>query len=211
MVLYGRSGRVVYRTCLENKSLARDREFESHLLRITQNSLTGVLLYRACAVRVAMVLLFQVMARTPLFAWEGREYRFEDKSADWYWALGIIASVLFGNALLAIVIAAGAISVAIAAAKPTRVHRFAIYEDGVAIDNDLYPFENMLHFSVLEYIDETLPPSLSIKTKSFLAPHLLIPIVDHDPIDIYEFISFHLPEGRHDESIVDRLVELFRI
>jgi hypothetical protein len=24
---------VVYRTCLENKSLARDREFESHLLR----------------------------------------------------------------------------------------------------------------------------------------------------------------------------------
>ena len=28
-----RSGRVVYRTCLENKSLARDREFESHLLR----------------------------------------------------------------------------------------------------------------------------------------------------------------------------------
>lgn len=158
-----------------------------------------------------------VMARAPLFAWEGHEYRFEDKSADWYWALGIIgtagviASVLFGNALLALVIAAGAISLAIAAARPTRVHRFAIYEDGVAIDNDLYPFENMLHFSVLEYADETLPPSLSIKTKTFLAPHLLIPIVDHDPVDIYDFVSLHVEEGRHDESVMDRLVELFRV
>ncbi len=30
----GRSGRVVYRTCLENRSAARYREFESHLLRM---------------------------------------------------------------------------------------------------------------------------------------------------------------------------------
>lgn len=157
------------------------------------------------------------MARAPLFSWEGREYRFEDKSADWYWALGIIATasviaaILFGNVLLALVISAAAVSLGIAAAKPTRVHRFAIYDEGVAIDNDLYPFENMLHFSVLEYIDETLPPSLSIKTKSFLAPHLLIPIVNQDPLEIYEFISYHLPEGRHEESVMDRLVELFRV
>ena len=157
------------------------------------------------------------MPRTPLYAWEGREYTFEDKSADWYWALGIIATagviacVLFGNVLLAFVIAVASVALALAASKTARVHRFAIYEEGVAIDDSLYPFENMLHFSVLEYADETLPPSLSIKVKSLITPHLLIPIVDHDPVEIYEFISYHVSEGRHDESVMDRLVELFRI
>jgi hypothetical protein len=157
------------------------------------------------------------MPHTPLYAWEGREYRFEEKSADWYWALGIIAtaaaiaSVLFGNVILALVIVAAAVAVAAAAAKAPRVHRFGIYEDGVAIDNAFYPFENMLHFSILEYADETLPPSLSLKTKHFLSPHLLIPIIGHDPLDIYDFLSLHLDEGRHDESAMDRVVELFRL
>lgn len=157
------------------------------------------------------------MAHTPLFAWEGREYRFEDKSSDWYWALGIIAtagiiaSILFGNVILALVIAAAAVAIALTAAKGPQVHRFAIYERGIAIDNAFYPYENMLHFSVLEYVDETLPPSLSIKTKSFLSPHLLIPIVNHDPLEIYNYISHHLPEGSHEDSAMDRIVSLFRI
>ena len=157
------------------------------------------------------------MRRGPLFEWEGREYRFEEKGADWYWALGIIAtagaiaSILFGNILLALVIVAASAAIAIAAAKRSHVHRFAIHENGITIDENLYPFESMLHFSVLEYVDETLPPSLSIKTKSFLAPHLLIPIVGHDPVEVYEYVSLHLPEGRHDESVIDRVVELFRL
>ena len=157
------------------------------------------------------------MARTPVFLWEGREYRFEEKGADWYWSLGIIAtaaviaSVLFGNVLLALVIAAGAGAVAIAAAKGPSTHQFAIWDDGVSIDDHLYLFSDMLHFSVLEYADETLPPSLSIKTRQYLAPHLLIPIVGHDPVEIYEYVLHHLPEGRHDESAIDRLVELFRL
>lgn len=157
------------------------------------------------------------MARDPLFAWEGREYRFEEKGADWYWALGIVATaaviacMLLGNILLALVITVATVAICLAAAKTSRVHRFAIFEEGVAIDTTLYPFENMLHFSVLEYADETLPPSLSIKTKQFLAPHLLIPIVDHDPVEIYEFIAHFVPEGRHEESLLDRVVEMFRL
>ncbi|MCI0597684.1 hypothetical protein L0Y34_01260 [Candidatus Parcubacteria bacterium] len=157
------------------------------------------------------------MSRTPVFMWEGREYQFEEKSTDWYWALGIvataavIASVLFGNLLLALVIAAASVAVALAASKGARIHRFAILDEGIAIDNRFFPFENMLHFSILEYADETLPPSLSIKTRHFLSPHLLIPIVGHDPLEIYHYMELHLPEGRHDESVMDRLVELFRL
>lgn len=157
------------------------------------------------------------MAHTPVFEWEGREYQFEEKSADWYWALGIIATaaaiacVLFGNFLLALVILTASVALALTAAKPSRIHRFAILEEGVAIDNSYYPFDTMLDFCILEYADETLPPSLSIKTRHMLSPHLLIPIVGHDPLHIYDYLSNHIDEGRHDESPIDRVVELFRL
>ncbi|HWH07036.1 MAG TPA: hypothetical protein VNU47_00715 [Candidatus Paceibacterota bacterium] len=156
------------------------------------------------------------MAR-PIFEWQGKEYAFEEKSADWYWALGIIAiagiiaCVLFNNIILALVIAAGAVSIALHAAKHPRIHRFAITDEGIAIDTNFYPYENMLHFSVLEYADPSLPPSLSIKTKSLLVPHLLIPIVGHDPLQVYEYVLNHLDEGRHDQSVIDHLVDMMRI
>jgi hypothetical protein len=156
------------------------------------------------------------MRHTVVFEWDGMEYAFEEKSADWYWALGIItlagiiASILFGNVLLALVILAGGATVGLQAAKHPRLHHFSITDVGVTIDTSLYLYEDMMDFSILEYIDQTLPPALSIKTKHILAPHLLIPINDHHPDDVYEYVSNHLPEGMHEESLVDRIVTMLR-
>lgn len=156
------------------------------------------------------------MGRDPIFAWEGTEYAFEDRGKDWYWALVIIAlaaiitSLLFGNILLAFVILAGAVTVGLQAAKKLRVHRFAVYDEGVTIDNNLYLYEDMRDFSVLEYLDPALPPALSIKTNHILAPHLLIPINDYDPVDVYDYISEHLPEGMHEETFTERIAAFLR-
>ncbi|HVX90085.1 MAG TPA: hypothetical protein VHC20_00275 [Candidatus Paceibacterota bacterium] len=157
------------------------------------------------------------MPRPPIFEWEGTEYTFKEKTADWYWAVGIIAvaaaiaSLLFGNVILAILIIVAAASVAIAAAKQPRAHRFAVTEQGLTIGDRLYPYDTMLHYSVLEYVDLDLPPALSIKTRSLFAPHLLIPLVDVDPDEVYEYLSLHLDEGNHHTSVVDRLVEMFEL
>lgn len=156
------------------------------------------------------------MARTPVFEWQGTEYSFDERGQDWYWALGIVsvaaavACILFGNILLALVILAGAATVALQAAKDLKTHHFAIYEEGLAIDDNLYLFEDMRDFAVLEYLDETLPPALSIKTNHILAPHLLVPINDYDPEIIYGYISQHLPEGMHEETVLDRITALLR-
>lgn len=157
------------------------------------------------------------MPRDPLFAWEGQEYLFEEHGADWYWALGIItaaamlAAILFSNILLALVILAAAGTIGVQAAKHRRTHRFSVYENGVAIDDNLYLYQDMRDFAILEYIDPTLPPALSIKTNHILAPHLLIPINDYDPDDIYEYISNHLPQGMHEENLLDRFTSLLRL
>ncbi len=157
------------------------------------------------------------MARTVFYQWEGTEYAFEEKGADWYWALGVIAvagviaSILFNNIILALVILAAGGTLALQAARGLGTHQFSITDSGVAVDQTFYPYEDMLHFCVLEYIDPTWPPSLSIKTKKILAPHLLIPIVGHDPVEIYEFFAERVEEGKHDESIIDRIIDMFRL
>ena len=157
------------------------------------------------------------MRPTTVFEWYGKEYVFEEKNADWYWAVGIIAiaamvaCVLFNNILLALVVLAAATALALTTAKRPRTHRFSIYDIGVGIDNNLYLYEDMVDFSVLEYIDETLPPSLSIKTNHILAPHILIPIVDHDPVEVYEYVSQHLPDGMHEHSLFDRITAFLKL
>ncbi len=157
------------------------------------------------------------MSREPLYTWEGHEYAFEDHGADWYWALGIVAvagvlvAILFSNILLALVILAAAIAIGLQAAKHKRTHRFGVYDTGIAIDDNLYLYEDMRDFAILEYVDPSLPPALSIKTNHILAPHLLIPIHDHDPEEIYYYISNHLPEGMHEETVVDRIASFLRL
>jgi len=157
------------------------------------------------------------MPRTPLFEWYGKEYVFEEKGADWYWALGIVAlaavvaCILFNNILLALVVIAAASTLGLAAAKRPRTHHFTVFDTGIGIDNSLYLYADMVDFSVLEYIDPTLPPALSIKTNRILAPHILIPIVDHDPVEIYEYVSQHIPEGAHENSLIDRITSLLKL
>jgi hypothetical protein len=155
--------------------------------------------------------------RDPLFTWEGKEYTFEEHGADWYWALGIITiaavltAILFSNILLALVILAGAGVIALQASKHKKTHRFSIYENGISIDTSMYLYTDMRDFAILEYVDPTLPPALSIKTNHILAPHLLIPIHDYDPELVYAYVLNHLPEGMHEENMLDRVVSFLHL
>lgn len=171
---------------------------------------TRILLY-------AGVIISLSMAREVFYEWQAEGYLFEEKSSDWYWALGIIAvagaiaSVLFGNIILALLVLVAAGTLALSTLKQPRMHTFSITEEGVMIDDTLYDYDSIISFSVLEYIDPKLPPALSLRTHKLLAPHLIIPIVGPDPLEIYEFFVEHIEEGKHDESIVDRVIDLLRL
>lgn len=157
------------------------------------------------------------MARTVFFKWSGAEYEYQERSADWYWVLGIVATavvvvaILFGNILLALVVIAAAAAIALQTVKRPTPHQFSLTEEGLVIGRRLYPYDSMFSFSVLEYVDEAMPPSLSIYLKSFWIPHLVLPLHDVDPVAIYDFLGSRVREGRHEESLVDRLVEFFRL
>ncbi len=149
------------------------------------------------------------MLRNALLEWEGREYDHNPKGADWYWALGIVsvagavAAILFGNYLLALLVVLAAAALAIHAAKEPPVHRFRLVEQGVVIGNDLHPFENMTSFSVLESVDGTLPPMLSIQNESWFSPHLIIPLAGVDADVVYAYFLERVDEAEHRHTFAD--------
>jgi hypothetical protein len=149
------------------------------------------------------------MPRNALLEWEGREYDHNPKSADWYWALGIIAvastvaAILFDSYLLAVLIVVAAASLALHAAKQPPLHRFRLVEQGIVIGDELHPFTRMISFSVLEDIEGTLPPMISIKTESWLSPHLIIPLEGVDVDVVYAYFLHHVDEDAHHHTLVD--------
>ncbi|MFA6414717.1 MAG: hypothetical protein WC217_04095 [Candidatus Paceibacterota bacterium] len=149
------------------------------------------------------------MPRDALAQWEGREYDHNPKSADWYWALGIIAvagtvaAILFSNYLLAALVLIAAASLALHAAKEPSIHRFALVEQGVLVGDDLHPFERMVSFSVLEDVEGELPPMISIKTESWLSPHLIIPLEGVDADMVYHYFLQHVDEREHTHTFND--------
>jgi len=149
------------------------------------------------------------MTNNVIVEWEGKEYDHNPKSADWYWALGIvgvagtIASILFGNFLIALLIIVAVGSIAIHAAKQPPVHRFRLVDNGLIIGDDLHPFERMASFSVLEDIEGEFPPLLSIKIESWHSPHLVIPLEGVDADMVYAHFLHHVDEGEHQHAFSD--------
>ena len=149
------------------------------------------------------------MSQNVIAEWEGKEYEHNPKSADWYWVVGIaavalaIASILFGNYLLALLIIFAAVAIALHAAKVPPVHRFRLVETGLMIGDDHHPFETMTSFSVLEDIAGELPPLLSLKTASWHSPHLMIPLEGVDADLVYAYLLHHVDESEHKHTIND--------
>ena len=149
------------------------------------------------------------MPYNAILEWEGREYDHNPKSADWYWALGIIAvagtiaSVLFGNYLLAMLIVIAAAAFALHASKQPPLHRFRLVEQGIVIGDELHHFERMTSFSVLEDVEGELAPMLSIKTESWLSPHLIIPLDGVDADVVYAYFLQKVDESEHPHTVVD--------
>ena len=149
------------------------------------------------------------MAQDVLLEWKGREYDHNPKGADWYWVLGIIAvaatvaAVLFSNYLLAVLIVIAAGAIALHSVKRPPLHRFRLVDQGIVIGDELHPFERMLSFSVLEDVEGELPPMISIKTESWLSPHLIIPLEGVDVDRVYAYFLGHVDEGEHTHTFPD--------
>ena len=115
----------------------------------------------------------------PRLTWSVEEYPHKEKGADWYWALGIIAvigaalSVVYGNILFAVIIVLGGAMLGYYALRRPQVIRISISDEGIAIDDYLYPFDTLKGFNVEEH---QLGSYLLIESSRSLIPVTSIPL-----------------------------------
>ena len=158
------------------------------------------------------------MDRTEKFQWQALEYEEKERSADWFWALGIIvvtasiAAIIYSNYLFAaLIILSGGLLWFFAIKKPDMIF-YELNNKGLRIGNRLYLYENMKSFFVQTNREDSddKKPVLFIRSERSFMPILSIPIEHDVAIKIHNiFISKNVKEeelkGHVSETVMETL------
>lgn len=139
--------------------------------------------------------------------WTGYEFEYKERTADWFWAVGIIfvcitiVSFLYGNAIFGLFILLSGIMVLINSNKPPRLINYELTTNGLMIDDKLYPYIDFKTFWVTESKFDS--PKLLLRTNKITNPIYIITIeTDYvDPKAVRDFLLDHIPEEEIRESL----------
>ena len=147
-------------------------------------------------------------------SWKAPTHEYTERSPDWFWALGLLSlagagiSIFFSNVLLAVIIGLGAVCFALLALKPPKLCTITITNEGVQVEEALYPLRSLISFWIDEVSRET--PQLIIGTRSFLNPVLVLPLEPHVSIEeLREHMLTLIPEEEQYESMFSHLASFF--
>jgi hypothetical protein len=153
------------------------------------------------------------MEQTPrAISWEAPEHNHTEKGADWFFAFTIIfiaivlASILLGNVLFALLMAVAGLTLAISVSRHPRVVPFAVTVRGVRINDELFPFPSLEAYCIDE--DDPKGPQLLIRSKRHFMPLLVIPLPEDYVDDVEDILRDRLPEEHLEESLFLKILEI---
>jgi hypothetical protein len=148
-------------------------------------------------------------------SWNVLTHEHRERSADWYWGLGLGAaaaaglSLFFGNNLIAIVIAVGAGSIGILAARGPREHSVRLDSRGLSLDGTLYRFSSVQSF----WVQPEAPARearMLVTTSGMFSPQLVIPLGNMTRAqNVRAFMRRHAQEAEQEAHLGEHLAELF--
>jgi hypothetical protein len=141
--------------------------------------------------------------------WETQEYHYTEKTADWYWIVGIVTitiaiiAIILNNIVFAILILVASFTLTLFASKPPKIMEVEINNLGVNIGRTHYPYGNLESFWVetREHV-----PKVLFKSKKLLMPYIVVFIEDVEPGDVRLFLLNHLAEEEHVEPFLEKLL-----
>lgn len=145
-------------------------------------------------------------------SWQAPEYYHEHKTADWYWAVSIIAAsgaavaVVFNNILLAILITIGAISLMLVSSRPPKIVDVKIDANGIIYGKFRYPYSSVKSFWIHEYDHHA---KLLLASTKALAPLVVISIdpAETDPQEVRALLQPHIAEEEQHEPLLQLIME----
>lgn len=150
-----------------------------------------------------------ILMKAPI-EWQAPEYYHREKSADWYWAVGIISlsaaatAIILDNVLFGVMIIIGAFTLSLYASRRPALVNIEINETGIKIGKIFYPYGNLESF----WVEETHAyPKILLKSKKVLVSHIVISTEEKDPDEIREFLRKHLTEEEQSEPLIHMIME----
>jgi len=145
------------------------------------------------------------------FSWQTPEYIHTQKTSDWYWTVGIIASalvltsVIFGNYLFGLVLAIGTFTLTLFTLRKPNVITIEINDKGVRVDSTLYPFHTLDSFGVSD--DQHHGIRLFLRSKKVVMPLITLPLVEKDAEEIRVFLADYLKEDTFEQGLMHTILE----
>ncbi len=138
--------------------------------------------------------------------WQAPEYEFRKKTADWFWAVGIVAialifsAVVLKNILFAVLAAIGSFSLMLYAARKPKIFSFSVGPKGIQMGERIYYYDDLKLF----WINYNPPQikELIIESKKTFMPRIAIMLGDTDPTKTRNFLLKFLPEQKIEESLI---------
>jgi len=144
------------------------------------------------------------------FEWETLEYEHYEKSPRWFWTIGIgaviliLVAILTKNLLLAILILLAGFALILYGVKPPDKITVTVSRHGVQVRHRLYPFKTLRSF----WVHDHPAKKITLRSEKAFMPHLHLPLpedLNHETLRV--FLLEHLPEERHEPTLIDALVE----
>jgi len=142
--------------------------------------------------------------------WQAPEYQHYRRSADWFWAVGIIVisitslAFFFGNPLFGVlVLLASIIMVSFVLREPQNIN-YEINLKGIIINEKLYPYITLESFWIETRQGE---PRIILKSKKELSPFIIIPLHEDDVDDVNDILRQFIEEKEIKEPASHKIME----
>ncbi len=142
-------------------------------------------------------------------SWYTPEYVHTHKTTDWYWVVGIVAlsialiSIILNNVIFGILIIVSASILALYAAREPEIIYVELDTSGIHMGKIFHPYSEIESF----WVDVHTPhPKIIIKLKKRLSLFVSVLIDDMDPDIIREYLREHIPQERHTEPLLEKIL-----
>lgn len=148
--------------------------------------------------------------------WSALEYEEKERSADWFWALGIIvvtssiAAIIYANYFFAVLLILSGCLLGFFAIKKPEMVFYELNNQGLKIKTRLYLYENIKSFWVQTERsgEKKLKPTLFIKSQRAFMPIISIPIENNLAENIRSILlSKNVPEEEMKEHMSEKIME----
>ncbi|MFA6463965.1 MAG: hypothetical protein WCV55_03085 [Candidatus Paceibacterota bacterium] len=145
--------------------------------------------------------------------WETYAFQYKKKTADWFWAVGIISlaiaiiAAIYSDSLFALfILIVGALLIATGDKKPDLLV-IKLNDKGLEINSTLYPFQNIKTFWVEDTKNSV--PKLILRIERVINPMMVLPIeTDYiEPSVIRDHFLNFVPEDKAVEPFAHKIME----